>query len=346
MNQNNQDMQVQKIEREVIGNIEIPQELINSMQKAIELCIPANSKAMQTINDSIVIGNGLNELRKFFQNDEVKKLVQTMQDTTVGFLTDREPMALAKANAKKTPQWRKEPYTYEEIVEALIPPMLEGYRFTGNEINVIAGNGMPVKKGKYRRINEMVDSFVYFIGTPVRADGLAKIRCQARWVSEGKEKSIGYTEEDKCIIMIDIGQYDGIDKIIGLSESKLFSRVLTKASGKLIIEGDVPHDEPKDVTPEVDENEKSGKNIMEDDVAGDTKQDTTETEPEEQTQIHDINWSTPTNEEGLQELFGDVQGAYPDKKDKLKAFLVKEPIDGRPLAYFDDFIDKLKKVVN
>ncbi|MCK5601753.1 hypothetical protein KAR91_07795, partial [Candidatus Pacearchaeota archaeon] len=92
----NKNKQVQKVEREVIGTIAIPQELIDSMQKAIELCVPATSKAVQTLNDSIIIANGLNELREFFKNEEVRKLVQTMQDTTVGFLTDREPIALAK----------------------------------------------------------------------------------------------------------------------------------------------------------------------------------------------------------------------------------------------------------
>lgn len=262
--------QVQTVEREAIGSIDIPQELIDSMEKAVTACVPHSSKAVKSIKDSVVIAKGLIELRKFFQNEEVKKLVITMQDTAVGFLTDREPAALAKANAKKTnSQWRKEPYTYEEIVEALIPPMLEGYRFTGNEINIIAGNGMRVKVGKYNRIKELTESFTYFIGTPVRADGVAKIRCQARWSANGEEKTIGYGEDDKCVIMIDVGQYDGIDKLVGLSESKLFSRVLTRISGKLIIEGDI-HPEEKDITPgkegdmEGEEN-KPGLNIMQDD---------------------------------------------------------------------------------
>jgi len=263
----NKNKQVQTVEREVIGAIEIPQELIDSMQKAIELCVPATSKAVQTLNDSIVIANGLNQLREFFKNKEVKKLVLTMQDTTIGFLTDREPAALAKTNAKKDPQWKKDPYTYEEIVEALIPPMLEGYRFTGNEINVISGNGMPVKRGKHRRINEMVNNFTHFIGAPAKADGVAKIRCQAKWKTEsGEEQSIGYSEDDKCVIPIECGKYDGIDKLLGLAESKLFSRVLTRISGKLVTEGDVPHDD-KDITSEVEEPEKkTGKNIMQDDI--------------------------------------------------------------------------------
>ncbi len=262
----NKNQQVQKIEREVIGPITIPEDLLVSMQKSIDLCVPATSKAVQTLNDSLVIANGLNELRAFFKNEDVKKLVKTIQDTTLGFLTDREPIALAKANAKKDSKWRKDPYTYEEIVEALIPPMLEGYKFTGNEINVISGNGMPVKRGKHRRINDMVKGFIHFIGAPVKAEGVAKIRCQAKWITDNrKEQSIGYGDDDKCVIVIEVGQYDGIDKLIGLAESKLFSRVLTRISGKLVTEGDVPHEEPKNITPEVDENKPSGKNIMQDD---------------------------------------------------------------------------------
>jgi len=261
--------QIQTVEKGAIGSIDIPQELIDSMEKAVTACVPHSSKAVKSIKDSVVIAKGLIELRKFFQNEEVKKLVITMQDTAVGFLTDREPAALAKANAKKTnAAWRKDPYTYEEIVEALIPPMLEGYRFTGNEINIIAGNGMRVKVGKYNRIKEQTESFTYFIGTPVRADGVAKIRCQARWSVDGEEKTIGYGEDDKCVIMIDVGQYDGIDKLVGLSESKLFSRVLTRISGKLIIEGDL-HPEDKDITPETGKTDEAkpagGMNIMQDD---------------------------------------------------------------------------------
>ena len=289
----NKNKQVQKVEREVIGTIAIPQELIDSMQKAIELCVPATSKAVQTLNDSIIIANGLNELREFFKNEEVRKLVQTMQDTTVGFLTDREPIALAKANDKKEPKWRKEPYTYEEIVEALIPPMLEGYRFTGNEINVISGNGMPVKRGKHRRINEMVNNFTHFIGAPVKADGVARIRCQAKWTTESREEqSIGYADDDTCIIPIECGKYDGIDKLLGLAESKLFSRVLTRISGKLVTEGDVPHEEQKDITSEVDEKKTSGKNIMQDDsppkVSFVEKLTTVSDEPEYRTAIQSL----------------------------------------------------------
>jgi len=181
-------------------------------------------------------------------------------------LTDREPLKLAKANEGKDLKWRKAPYTYEEIVEALIPPMLEGYRFTGNEINVISGNGMPVKRGKHRKINDMVRNFTHLIGAPVKESGVAKLPCRAKWITEsGEEQSIGYNKDDQCTIPIECGKYDGIDKLLGLAESKLFSRVLTRISGKLVTEGDIHHEDPKDITTEVDKEKSSGKNIMDDD---------------------------------------------------------------------------------
>jgi hypothetical protein len=258
---------VQKVEQKTIhGPIQISEELLSEMQSTIDLCIPATTKAVQTINDSLVIANGLNSLRAFFQNEEVKKLVETMQDSTLGFLTDRDPISLAKYNKKASPQYYKKAYSYDQIVEALIPPMLEGYRFTGNEINIINGKGMPVKSGKHRKINELVGKFTHSVGGPVKEGIVAKMRCQAKWYVGGTEYSIGYGD-DICVIHVEFDQYSGIDKLIGLAESKLFSRVLTRISGKLVIEGDVPVPENKEINPEDSPSSKKPKNIMDQDVS-------------------------------------------------------------------------------
>lgn len=239
--------------------IDIPEELMTQMQETIDLCIPAATNPAQTLNDSLVIANGLNMLRAFFENEEVKKLVLTMKDSSLGFLTDREPKALYKTNAKKSAQYQKDPYSYEEIVEALIPPMMEGYRFTGNEINIINGKGMPVKNGKHRKITELTKGFAHVVGGPVKEGKVAKMKCQAKWFTKGgREQSIGYGD-DPCIIHVEYDDYSGIDKLIGLAESKLFSRVLTRISGKLVIEGDVPEVSDKEL---IGDSSNGAKNIM------------------------------------------------------------------------------------
>jgi hypothetical protein len=251
--------------RQPIGQIAIPEATLKAMQEVIDSCVPATTKAVQTLQDSLIIANGLNSLRDFFQNEDVKKLVLTMQDSTLGFLTDREPMALARQNAKKSPQYQKDPYTYEEIVEALIPPMLEGYRFTGNEINIINGKGMPVKNGKHRKVNDLVKNFTHTVGGPKKDANVAMMRCQAKWIKDGVEQSIGYGD-DICVIHVEFGEYDGIDKLVGLAESKLFSRVLTRISGKLVIEGDIAPPGEKNIDGGVIKPTDGSKNIMSENV--------------------------------------------------------------------------------
>ena len=230
-----------------LQKIEIETGVLQEMQETIDACVPVTSKALQTLEDSLTIANGLIQMRAFFQNPQVEQLVTAMKDTTVGFLTDRP------RGGKKTP------YAYTAIVEALIPCLLDGYRFTSNEINIIAGKGMPVKAGKFRKIIESdgVRNFEHTIGSPVKDGGIAKMKCQAKWFYEGQEQTIGYGD-DVCIIPVEYDQYAGLDKLIGLAESKLFSRVLTRITGKIILEGDVTV--TKDVTPE--SNGTTAKNIV------------------------------------------------------------------------------------
>jgi len=209
--------------------IKIDNNVLEQIQSTIDECLPVTAKANQTISDSVVIANGINTLKGFFENKDVKKLVNSMKDIKLGFLTDRPEGG------------KKEPYNYQQLVNAMVPMMLEGYRFTGNEFNIISGNGMPVKAGKYRKITETCEGFIHSIGTPQKEGGVAKMKCQAKWVIDGNEQTIGHGD-DICIIPVAYDQYAGLDKLIGQAESKLYSRVLTRISGKFIAEGEISAD--------------------------------------------------------------------------------------------------------
>lgn len=225
-----------------MGNdIVVKEETLLEFQKAIDLCEPAVSSAKQTLTDSLIIANGIKHIKTFLALPEVKELIIGLQDNVAGFLTDKSKIAIGKFNNNPKNNYTKKPYSYEEICEALVPCLMEGYRLTGNEINIIAGKGMPVKSGKFRKITEFpnVTDFKHSIGTPHYEGNMAKMRCQATWMLKGELQSIGLSEEDKCIIAVEKGNYDGIDKLIGLADSKLFSRVLTRLLGKIVAEGDV-----------------------------------------------------------------------------------------------------------
>lgn len=238
--------------------IKVDDSILNQIQETIDSCLPICMSASQSFQDSLVIANGLNQMRELFKNPQIKALVEAMQDTTLGFLTDR-PKGKKRWD-KRQNKYVESSYNYEEISEALIPMMLEGYRFTGNEINIIAGKGMPVKNGKYRKITELTEGFYHSVGTPKKEEGIAKMRCQAKWIVDGKEQTIGYGD-DICIIAVEYDEWAGLDKLVGLAESKLYSRVLTRITGKFIAEGDIVV-----LPPDQDDKSKMGKTA--DNLAG------------------------------------------------------------------------------
>lgn len=190
----------------------------------------------KTFMESMNLAHGIQQLRAIFEEPEIKSCVEAMKDTKLGFLTDRPP------GTKQTP------YPYEKIKECLIEGMLKGARLTGNEINIIAGGYYAAKAGKFRRINENPDivNFQYTLGTPqyeigqiVDTDGdpktiqYAKVKCAAKWSQNGSKVDLGADEDDPCIIKVRVNRMMGEDAVVGKAESKLFSRVLTRITGRV-----------------------------------------------------------------------------------------------------------------
>ncbi len=199
----------------------IRQEWIQEFDKIVADCAAATSAVMKSLQHDMTVLNGIQRLKVFFHQPAVQELVLSAACNDAGFLCD-------KTN-----------YTYDELISALIPRILEGYRMTGNEINIISGKGMAVKRGKYRRIIELTKGFQETLGAPtIKNDGFALIRCAARWTANGVKQTIGVEENDPCTIKIKYNaqKYDTIDKANGLAQSKLYSRVLTRITGQFVAE--------------------------------------------------------------------------------------------------------------
>ena len=216
---------------------------IKKYDETIAVCSSAMMNAKSSLEHSSIVLKGAVVLEKVLHSDELKPLVQAATNSYVGFLTDRDPNKYSKKP--------KPPYTYDQIVAALIPCLLQGYRITGNEINIISGKGMPVKAGKYRKIIEMTDSFSENIGTVAIKDNFAFIKCSAKWIINGTTQTLGAEEGDECHIKIPYGAYDSVDKAQGLAQSKLYSRVLTRITGQFVAEGEPDNASTiKDITPD------------------------------------------------------------------------------------------------
>ena len=219
-----------------IKDLTIPDDLSEKFDLVVRECSGALSTGVNSIKDSLVVMNGIRSLKAFFNTPEVQELVEMSQESPAGFLTDRSKASVFKHNKNPNKKYEMKPYTYEQIVEALIPCCLEGYRMHGNEINIISGKGMPVKAGKYRRILELTDGFQESISTPAVQGDYAFIKCYAKWKIDGRTQTIGYEEGDEVHIKLKFGKWDSFDKVRGLAQSKLYSQVLTRIMGKFIPE--------------------------------------------------------------------------------------------------------------
>lgn len=212
----------------------IDKSLVKEFDNIVTTCSKATANVAKSLAHDMMILNGIKGLKQIFAKPEIKTLILDAAGNEAGFLCD------------------KPSYNYDQLVGALIPRLLEGYRMTGNEINIIAGKGMAVKRGKYRRIIELTSSFRETIGTPQIKDNFALIKCAAKWKMGDEIQSIGIDADDPCILKIkyNADKYDTIDKVLGLAQSKLYSRVLTRLTGQFIAEE--PSSTLTDVTPKIE----------------------------------------------------------------------------------------------
>uniref|UniRef100_A0A6M3IYV4 C2H2-type domain-containing protein n=1 Tax=viral metagenome TaxID=1070528 RepID=A0A6M3IYV4_9ZZZZ len=212
------------------------------IDKIIDDCADMDIQATASFSSALAIAQSVEILRQIFlTNPEIKNTIEAMQDTKLGFLTDRSPkvVAAAKAQGKNIV-----PYTYPEIVEVVIEGLLKGYRITNNEFNMIASSFYAAKNGKYRKIVEYpgITDFQYAT-TPPAMDGehYAKVKAFASWKKDGVKVTLGFSDqergqEDSQVFKIRVNRYMQEDAIIGKAQSKLFARVLERITGRVLPE--------------------------------------------------------------------------------------------------------------
>ena len=223
------------------------------MDLIIRECLPITQSKAQGITEALVLAKGVSQLREIFLNDKsIKATVLSMQDTRLGFLTDRSYAAVEKSkkHGKKLTA-----YTYGEVAECCIEALLKGYRLTDNEFNIIAGNFYGAQNGEYRHIieTEGLTDFTFANTMPVFkteariVKGIstiiqyAEVQCYATWKRYGKETYIGHHPSNKdnkdiLIFKIKTNEYMGDDGVVGKALSKLFKRIRTRLSCKLFEE--------------------------------------------------------------------------------------------------------------
>ena len=220
-------------------------EVGNRIDVIIGECLPVAVQESQNFVQALTLANGIKELRQIFLTDpNIKETVESMQNTCLGFMTDRTEAAIYKS--KQGNNTEVKPYRYKDVAEVCIEAMLKGYRLTNNEFNMIANRFYAAKNGKFRRIQEFKDltDFQFTTTTPAyepkAQDGriYAKVQGFASWKMKGQLVTLGSSTdaEDKLVFKIRVNNFMGEDAIVGKALSKLFSRVLMRLEGKIMPE--------------------------------------------------------------------------------------------------------------
>jgi len=219
---------------------------INSV---VDQCLPFTSGQIKDFLGSLVIAKGVHELKRVFRESmEIKEVVLSMSNNRLGFLTDRTPAIIAKN--RKTGKGPQQQYTYEQLIDPIIEGLLKGYRMSGNEINIIAGQFYAAKNGNFRLIKECpgVEDFQYN-NSPPQYSGDAKnarIQVWASWRQNGEQHSIGVEKGDELIIQVRSNFGMGDDGVLGKAHSKLFKRVLERLTGQAAPESSDVYDDIPD----------------------------------------------------------------------------------------------------
>ena len=245
------------------------QPIIAKIDNIVDQCLPITQAQGKSISDALILAKGIRELRDLFRSNEaIKATIESMQDTELGFMTDRSPAIIEAAKKKGK---KLDCYTYNEVAECCINALLRGYRLTDNEFNIIAGKFYPAKNGKYRKIidTEGLTDFEFSTtpplfktetrleyGKPTQVQ-YAEVEAFATWRMNGKKMSIGNQGstkgKDDLILKIRVNEYMGDDGVKGKAISKLFSHVLMRIQGKIYDEAtDIDYNNSKtiDVTKE------------------------------------------------------------------------------------------------
>lgn len=169
------------------------------------------------------------DLRELFSRPEIQSRIQALQDTPLGFRTDRDP----RIKNKKTGQ-ANTPYPYDVVQEAAIEGLLRGLQLVGNQFNIISGRFYCTKEGFEALIKKLdfVTDFRPIIGVPQTKPGGAVVECTATWLQNDKEQTL------TAVIPVKGDDYSGADQLIGKASRKFLRRCYEVMSGNSMPEGE------------------------------------------------------------------------------------------------------------
>lgn len=162
-----------------------------------------------------IVACGLIDLRQAVK--EYLPVLKQLQGSKLGFLTDRDP-----GNWKNDP-----PYPDQVLIDCAIEAVMRGARWTGNEMNILAGGVYLTKEFWWRKVTEIagLTDLDLVPGIPEVVGPKALVGYVATWRLDGKPQSI----TRRFSVSVRKGQGD--DATIGKAEARMLKAIYRKLTG-------------------------------------------------------------------------------------------------------------------
>lgn len=153
---------------------------------------------------------------------EVLADIRAMQNTPLGFLTDR-----------------KDGYNDDTLRECAIEAAARGVQIAGNHFNILAGRCYITKDGFSYLMKKLVQKGIVrdlriIPGLPEISGASAKVRMRGEWKGkDGKDQNL------ELELPIKVNAHMGDDAILGKAERKLRKRIYEQITGNEVADGDV-----------------------------------------------------------------------------------------------------------
>lgn len=203
------------------------QEFKPKLERASEFAArlqPETLSAFTTLEQTVLMADGIDQLRKLLDDKFMGRYVMPLMGSSLGFRTDDRP------------------YNVADVRECVIVALLQGFRWIGNEFNIISGRTYFTKEGLARRVREW--------------PGLTNLMLEQgtiRWGSDGSGMVVPFTMS-WCMngtpvktardIPVRLNKGQGADAGLGKATRKALATVFGMLTGSefSVAEGEV--DEP------------------------------------------------------------------------------------------------------
>ncbi len=207
----------------------VPESDLQDMMALDRTSKAANQQLIQASQEGNEMAKGLIMARSIqtlrgLLTEKIMSDVMLLMNNPLGFKTDKDP---SRKEQNEKGEWiQVQAYPMPVVRDVLIQALIRGFRPTGNEFNIIAGQFYGTKEGYERLLKDLpgLTELRIEVGVPkILGDKGSICDCKASWRYHGQPGEL--LCEGNYAIPIKVNKGMGTDAIQGKAQSKMLRRI-------------------------------------------------------------------------------------------------------------------------